>query len=273
MSAKRKKKNNHYILYTILVLIICIAAITWSTRQTPVHSASTVNKETQKTNKQQHATSGSIELPLHVAANDSLIHNGAGRYTLQYSPYYRSALWVAYKLTLSDTKGKAGRSSSFVQDKELLKRGYVTASNADYKGSGYDKGHLLPSADRQNSEQENRATFMLSNCPAQLPALNRRTWKKLEEKLRRDCNTYDTIYVVTGTVFKPLSKRLGKSKIAIASHFFKATLARKGDKFTPTGYLMPHHEKISGNLEQYQVPLDSIERLTGLKLFPAVTSF
>lgn len=286
MSAKRKKQNNHYILLTIALLIICVAAIVWSSRQTTTRTATTpitkTSTQQQKPSKSKPAapkkntiriTCGSIELPSHIPSNDSLIYNHEGRYTLQYSPHYRSALWVAYKLTLSDTKGKAGRSSSFTQDKEIIGRGYITASNADYKGSGYDKGHLLPSADRQRSEQENRATFILSNCPPQLPALNRGTWKRLEEKLRRDCHTFDTIYVVAGTIFTPSVKRLGKAKTAIASYFFKATLSRRGDKFTPSGYIMPHNEKISGNAEQYQVPLDSIERLTGLKLFPSVTNY
>lgn len=262
MRRKSKKPNSvkrYYIPLTLLMLAIVMVAIAVSSSTT--HGRMVQQKIV--------VNDAGIELPAH-GANDSLLINRVGRYTLQYSPHYRSAVWVAYKLTRRDTQGKVGRSASFQVDLELKKRGFEVAANSDYSKSGYDKGHLLPSADRQASAEENRATFVLSNCLPQLPALNRGTWKSLEEYLRKLSHEYDTLYVVTGAVLKPDNRRLGKNRVAVADHYFKAVLARRGDMFTPLGYIMPNQADIQRNIERYRVTVDSIERLTGLDLFPSI---
>lgn len=67
---------------------------------------------------------------------------------------------------------------------EVVARGWPTAVDRDYAGSGFDRGHLLPSADRDDSRAENDATFYLSNVSPQYPKLNRNQWRLLEEQVR-----------------------------------------------------------------------------------------
>ncbi|CDN33121.1 Endonuclease [Mucinivorans hirudinis] len=212
---------------------------------------------------------GGIELPL-CKENDSLIINSIGRYTLQYSPHYRSAMWVAYKLCAADLSGNAGRSNSFTQDRELAARGYVTARNGDYLKSGYDKGHLLPSADRQKTKQENCSTFILSNVSPQKPKLNRGVWKKLEEHIRREVTRCDTLYIVVGALLHPALPRLGLSAIAIPELYFKAILSRRNNHYFSAAYLIPNTETPRNNFFDYQISIDSLERLAKLRLFPKI---
>jgi endonuclease G len=88
-----------------------------------------------------------LELPK-PKANDQIIkHTG---YTLSYNSTYNIANWVAYELTASETRPVVQRNNQFVPD-PLLTSG--KASNEDYRGTGYDRGHLAPAADMCYSNQ------------------------------------------------------------------------------------------------------------------------
>lgn len=206
-----------------------------------------------------------IELPRYNPRSRTTIVNAQGRYTYCYRPSARTPQWVAYKLTAADVGGDAGRAGSFYVDTAVIARGYPHATNADYAHSGYDKGHMLPSADRSRTATENRATFIFGNIAPQTPTLNRGTWKMLEEHIRTITHTADTIYIVCGGVNEPQPPTIG-SGVAIPQLFFKALAVRRGDDFTFHGYVMPN-ENPNRDFWQHQVTIDSIERLTGLKLF------
>ncbi len=207
-----------------------------------------------------------IEIPA-VAFSDTLIYNEHGRYTFLYSSPHRQARWVAYKLTRDDVDQGAGRASSFKVDSRLAFYGWTSAVDNDYKNSGYDRGHLLPSADRSASVEENKATFLFSNVSPQRPRLNQQTWKNLEEELRRQTSEHDTLYIVTGGVLERGLDVIG-SGVSVPKLFFKAVVLRSGEAFTARGYVMRNCDTLRTDFRHYAVSLDSVERLTGLRLFP-----
>lgn len=212
------------------------------------------------------AAYSNLELPVTEGLGDTLIFNAAGRYTYLYSPHRMQSLWVAYRLTASDIGRGAGRSSNFTRDQTLADRRYPVVLNSHYRGSGYDKGHLLPSADRSGSKAENAATFCLSNVAPQLPALNRGTWKRLEEELRRKASSFDTLYIVSGGVVAPVKRRV-TSEIAIPELFYKVILFNAGGEFSAVGYVMPNSSAVESDPAHYRVSVDSVERLTGFDFF------
>lgn len=216
---------------------------------------------------------GGLELPA-LERGDTVIYNEEGRYAFLYCPSYKVSRWVAYTLTQSDVVGEADRSDAFGEDPRLARFGWPSATNADYKGSGYDRGHLLPSADRKNSVVANRATFLYSNMAPQLPRLNRGVWKVLEERLRRLTVDYDTLYIVTGTVVDRVPKSIGNG-VAVPRLFFKAVALRRGDDFRGEAYVMPNSagELAGKSFDRFEVTVDSVERLTGLDLFPRIAGF
>ncbi|WP_445243799.1 DNA/RNA non-specific endonuclease [Microcoleus sp. MON1_C5] len=57
--------------------------------------------------------------------------------------------------------------------------GKVRPSNN--KGSGYNRGHIAPSADHTRNAANNRATFLMSNMMPQMPKLNRPVWRNLRK--------------------------------------------------------------------------------------------
>lgn len=214
-----------------------------------------------------------LELPA-LGATDTAIYNEEGRYTFLYCPSGKVSRWVAYKLTQSDMTGAADRSDAFRPDPRIAIFGWPTATSADYRGSGYDRGHLLPSADRTCSAAANRATFFYSNMAPQLPKLNRGAWKSLEERLRDLTRDYDTLYIVVGTVLGERPSRIG-SGVAVPALFFKAVALRRGAAFEGVAYVMPNDGEGLANkhFSDFEVSVDSVERLTNLDLFPNIPAF
>ena len=112
------------------------------------------------------------------------------QYVLSYNQEKRAPNWVAWKLE-ADQIGDSGRSNNFKTDSELdnyLSRHFYNPLRAvdqtEYKGSCFDRGHQIPSADRTDTIENNRSTFFMSNMTPQTPFLNRILWAHLEQYTR-----------------------------------------------------------------------------------------
>ena len=111
-----------------------------------------------------------LELPK-PKENEQIINHFA--YTLSYNELFEQANWVAYELTDIETISHFERTNKFIVD-DLVKTG--SASNDDYKKSGYDRGHLAPAGDMGWSEQAMKESFYYSNMSPQNPSFNRGIW-------------------------------------------------------------------------------------------------
>jgi endonuclease G len=178
--------------------------------------------------------------------------------------------WVAYALTPEDlTAPVADRDNiRFKADPELPPA--QRAALADYTNSGYDKGHMAPAADFKRSEEAMRATFVLSNAVPQRHGVNAGAWAKLEAAVRGLADSRNTVWVFTGPVFvgkRPL-KTIGKSKVAVPSHTFKAILCLRPDgEKEMFAYVLPNLDKAKSTLVDYAFSVNYVERLTALDFF------
>ena len=84
--------------------------------------------------------------------NEVISHS---EYTLSYVEAHEQAEWVAYELTTNEVKEKCDRTNDFRVDPDVTTG---SATLADYKRSGYDRGHLSPAADNK------------INCPTAMSA-------------------------------------------------------------------------------------------------------
>lgn len=291
MKKRRKYRKNssiprRYWLWSLFWLFLAILAIACSHRLTPrrapslsapsashrpAPSPSTSSRASDAApSSPSFVPSAHLELPALDAA-DTLIYNTSGRYTFSYRPSGKIARWVAYKLTRSDLSGAVDRSYTFAPDPRLRTYGWPSATHADYRGSGYDRGHLLPSADRTDSEASNRSTFLYSNMAPQQPRLNRGPWKRLEEQLRAQTSDYDTLYIVVGTVLPAHPETIGRG-VFVPELFFKAIALRRADVFEMAAYVMPNDAALltGRDYTEFAVSVDSVERLSGLDLFPSL---
>ena len=128
---------------------------------------------------------------------DQVIFNR--HYVVGYSYYFRQAKWA---LEIIDPDyAELERANNFRADYRVPEM--FRADLPDYRGSGYDRGHLVASANQREVELQNSETFLLSNMSPQVPDFNRGLWKQLEEATRQlnaKKNILET-YVICGPIF------------------------------------------------------------------------
>lgn len=126
-----------------------------------------------------------------------------GRYfTIGYSWYFRQAKWVLEIINPnSKFEWEVDRKDNFRADIRIPRR--FRAGLKAYAKSGYDRGHLVASANHDELEIQNSETFLLSNMSPQKPQFNRKKWRELEmaiRKLNEKSNILET-YVLTAPIF------------------------------------------------------------------------
>ena len=205
-----------------------------------------------------------IGLPAY-SPNDEIISHSS--YTLKYNEQYEQAEWVAYRLTDVMISGNVNRTDNFREDPAV---NTGSASLFDYKGSGYDRGHLCPAADMKFSNKAMSESFYMSNMSPQRPGFNRGIWKHLESQVRKWADDNDEIYVVTGPVLKGGNfTTIGSNEVAVPDKYYKVILDYKEPELKAIAFVLPH-QKISGNLQGFAVTVDKAEEITGINFFPAL---
>jgi len=192
-------------------------------------------------------------------------------YTLCYNEKHEQASWVAYAISFDMVRGLADRKDNFRED-PLVPSG--SAQLIDYKGSGFDRGHLAPAAVMKASELCMSESFYLSNMSPQVPGFNRGIWKELEAWVRGRAmfvSQYDTVlYVVTGPVLTNNLKSIGPNKVSVPEYYFKVIYNPiESQAGAGLAFLMKNEpSSLEPTDESFRVPIDSIESLTGIDFFP-----
>lgn len=118
------------------------------------------------------------------------------QYTLSYNNSRGSANWVSWHLSPA-WKGSAARCDCFTGD-NALPAGFYKAVTSNYTNTGFDRGHMCPSEDRDLNSTDNAATFLMTNIMPQSPNLNRVTWVNLEDYCRTLMNAGNELYIIAG---------------------------------------------------------------------------
>jgi len=201
-----------------------------------------------------------LELPAFNTSNQIIKHIG---YTLSYSEEHEQAKWVAYDLTRQEVYGTIRRTNDFRED-PLVTTG--SATKADYKGSGYDRGHLAPAADMKWSQKAMSESFFMSNMSPQKPRFNRGIWKKLEGQVRKWAISNDEIYVVTGPILEEGLLTIGINNVSAPGAYFKVILDYKAPEIKAIGFILPNQSS-KQPLKTYAVSVDFVEDRTGIDFF------
>lgn len=187
-------------------------------------------------------------------------------YAYGYSEQHEQPLWVIYRLTDQEVKSKTQkRTDDFREDPRILTR---SAQLEDYKGSGYDRGHLAPAADMGWSKSVMSESFYMSNMSPQLPDCNRGIWLDLEKKVRDFAIAEKEVYVVVGPVFEEGKeiKTIGENKVSVPHAYYKVVYdLTKPQKMI--AFIIPN-AKGNKKLQRYAVSVKDVEEKTGLTFFP-----
>ena len=117
-------------------------------------------------------------------------------YVLSYNNSRGTLNWVAWRTTRNDL-GERLERPDFEPDPRLP-RGFMRIVHSDYTGSGYERGHMVPSADRFGNVEENAETFYMTNIVPQTADLNEFVWQKLESYARAMVRRGSDLYTVAG---------------------------------------------------------------------------
>lgn len=229
-------------------------------------------------------------------------------YVLSYDRRNRVAHWVFEHLTPENVKSNPNVDRSkcdFKPDESI--HPFFRSLNSDYKGSGFDRGHLAAAGNHKSHQEHCEQTFYLTNMAPQVGSgFNRDSWNRLEKYVRKLTKTYANVYVCTGPLYLPKKEAdgkayvkyqvIGNNSVAVPTHFYKVIVGETADgKLELESYVMPNqviddntplnvfqvnwrgillHSKIN----QYpitffvlQVPPEAVERSAGLLFFDRIS--
>jgi endonuclease G, mitochondrial len=203
-----------------------------------------------------------FEVPTITDSQNVIHHFG---YSLSYNKHHEQANWVAYLLTKERATTLYSRTNHFLPDPMVITG---TANDFDYKGSGYDRGHLAPAADMGWSSTSMAESFFYSNMSPQLSGFNRGVWKRLEELVRYWALDYDSLFIATGPVLEENLPSIGPHHVSVPHYYYKAIL-RLGEQPEAIAFILPNQSS-SETLQTFAVSVDSLESLTGIDFFSAL---
>lgn len=198
-------------------------------------------------------------------------------FTVLFDTYHRMPLWVAYPLHPIYLRS-GNRTNDWGTPDPLIPVQFQPNLLQPWRSLtslSYDRGHVLPSADRSASPQLNATTFFNTNLVIQSRAMNRGVWEELEAQVRTwsRTNPNDTIYIVSGQILHtiPIFAAADNNNVPSAKpqYMYKAILRRnmRNGTFTSIGFKMANTED-SAPHTQSVVSVARLEEITGFTFFP-----
>jgi endonuclease G len=187
-------------------------------------------------------------------------------YITSYNPETKCPNWVAWHLTAARTDGEIARDKRFYED---LNVPAPRATNEDYRGSGWSRGHMCPAGDNKWDEKVMQESNLLTNICPQNQELNSGVWNVIERDCRKWAKKYGDVYIVCGPIL--LNKdheTIGLNKVVVPEAFFKVVL-RMNPKPAAIGFVIRNNEG-KKKRDQFVNTVDDVERITGYDFFPAL---
>lgn len=197
------------------------------------------------------------------------------QYVLSYHRDNGRPNWVSWHLDTS-WFGSTPRQDDFRAD-TTLPAGWYQVQATDYSGSGYDRGHMCPSADRTKTVADNSSTFLMTNMIPQAPTNNQQTWANLESYSRTLANSGNELYVISGG--QGTNGFVANGKVAVPAYTWKVIMvlpagtndvARVTSATRLIAVWMPNTNSVVSDWRTYRVSVDYVESLTGFDFFSNV---
>lgn len=148
----------------------------------------------------------------------------------------------------------------------------------DYRGTGYDRGHIVNSNDRLISQNANGQTYYLSNIQPQLNKFNAQIWLNFENVVHNwgtSLRSDETLYIVKGGTTQKTEKIPDPFKvdsrisIKVPKYFFMAILKYNSTEqsYKSIALWAEHKENFDTNVRKYAISVDELEERTGINFF------
>uniref|UniRef100_A0A0N5CD87 Endonuclease n=1 Tax=Strongyloides papillosus TaxID=174720 RepID=A0A0N5CD87_STREA len=207
-------------------------------------------------------------------------------FVLSYDRKTRTAHWVLEHLTPERMQYSPNVDRSLCQFRpDTSIHPYFQSQNDDYKGSGYDRGHLAAAGNHRKSQLAVDQTFFLTNMSPQVGrGFNRDKWNELEIYVRKLAKKNPNVFVATGPLYIPKEEKdgckyvrykvIGKNNVAVPTHFFKVILIEKSlNNYEMECFVLPNDVIPNETpLDKFYCSLETIERSAGFIIFENLPS-
>ena len=207
-------------------------------------------------------------LPENLDPNRSISVLTNHGYLVGYCESLKNPIWVAYRIGKTKTPLDSARANQFLTDTRTTSK----VSDEDYRGSGFDRGHMAPNfAIKTNyGKLAQLETFLMTNISPQTAKLNRSIWRKLEHKVAaKYAQDLSDIWVITGPIFDDDPPKM-HSGVSIPHSFYKIVVNKYGIRdsgLETLAFIFPQEVDNEKPLDDYLVSIDEIEKLTDLNFF------
>ncbi|MDD5373348.1 MAG: DNA/RNA non-specific endonuclease [Sulfurimonas sp.] len=180
-----------------------------------------------------------------------------------HSALTKSALYSAEYLTREKIAVKIPRKDEFHPEGKLPANDRSELS--DYARSGYDRGHLTPSAD-MGSVNAQHDSFSLANMIPQDGTSNRGIWSAIEGATRHLANKEGGVFVITGTLYQGSGiKAIGRNNVLVPTQVYKVVFSPKQQKGAV--YIVDNVPN-----DNYKIiSIAELEKMSGINYFPKLT--
>lgn len=207
----------------------------------------------------------SIDLPLPLnGVSEQILYRKA--YIVSYNKEHRIPNWVTWHLTRNHVYGDKRRpGNAWHEDLDVPS---PRATTADYKGSGWTRGHMCPAGDNKWDNDAMYESFLFTNCCPQNANLNSGTWNQIEISCRRWAEKYGELYIVCGPIlFRQEHEKIGTNNIVVPEAFFKVIVCLNKGNEKGIGFICRNTD---GNRKKdlYINSIKQVERITGITFFP-----
>jgi endonuclease G len=206
-------------------------------------------------------------------------------YVVSYSSSRATPNWVSWHLD-ETYLGSTPRQDNFAAFLGLP-TGYYQVQSNSYSGSGFDRGHNCPSADRTSSVEANSSTFLMTNMIPQAPQNNQRTWADVETLLRAEVNKGYEVYTIMGSYGKGgigstgFAETINNGKVTVPKRVWKIAiilpkgngdLARTNADTRILAIDTPNENTLDTDWKKYITTVDAIEKATGYDLLSKLST-
>ncbi len=229
------------------------------------------------------------EIIIHKCVLNSNTQESGVNFSLEWDHTRRATRWVCYQMYKATSASNWNRNDwpngdpwaydPFVPEEEQQNTySELSKTNPPLPNSSYyQKGHILPSADRLGSKEANGQTYYMTNIYPQVGDFNSGIWLTMENRVRTWANQSDSLYVCKGGTIDDEKNILGytiaeynghRGNHIVPKYFFAALLSKKGNTLKALGFWAEHKDGSSwGALKDYTCSIDKLEELTGLDFF------
>ena len=253
----------------VLFIIMCLSLLVSCAHKSGHRISSFISSEIQvyesERLNQSEGTSDNLSLAVKLdKSNQQILKRTA--YSLSYNPELLIPNWVAWRLTADHAEGDCPRDNTFYEDEDVP---FPKATNEDYRGSGWSRGHMCPAGDNKWDADAMRESNLLTNMCPQHASLNSGLWNVIERDCRKWAKAYGDLYIVCGPVLLNREhETIGMNKVVVPEAFFKVIL-RLSPEPAAIGFVVRNNEG-KKKKDQFINTVDDVERITGMDFFPAL---